>query len=98
MQRLELDTSADGDVVMRVRVTPRARSTSLNGVVEGTLQVKLNAPPVDGAANKALCVFLARTLKVSRGSVSIVRGERSREKTLSLRGISADDVRETLER
>lgn len=78
-------------------MTPRASSTSLNGVSNGKLLVKLNAPPVDGAANKALCRFIARTLGCSRGSVEIEKGERSRDKSVLVRGVSEDTIRDVLE-
>jgi len=73
----------DGCTVLRVRVTPGAKKTGLSVRDDGLLQVRLKAPAVEGKANEALVRWLARELLgVSRSSVRIHRGLRSREKTL----------------
>jgi uncharacterized protein (TIGR00251 family) len=82
--------SFDGHVArLAVRVTPRAAREDVAGVVETgdgkvALSVRLNAPPVEGAANRALIALLARKLGVPRSAVSIVSGEASRLKTVRL--------------
>ena len=58
--------------------------------------VRLQAPPVDGAANAALIALLAKLLGVSRRAVTIVAGERSREKRVHIAGIAADVARDRL--
>ncbi len=55
------------------------------------------APPVKGAANKALQVFIAKRLGIPKRKVTLVQGEHSREKTLSLEGIAAEKVTAILE-
>jgi uncharacterized protein (TIGR00251 family) len=50
------------------------------------LAVRLNAPPVDGAANKALIAFLAEALGMRKADVTIRSGETSRVKMLHLAG------------
>jgi uncharacterized protein (TIGR00251 family) len=86
----------DGDALrLAVRVTPRARRSALNGIVdtgEGrvAVAVKLAAPPVDGAANEALVAFLAGTFGLPRASVRIVSGDKSRLKVVRLTGLSAE--------
>lgn len=74
---------------MRVRVTPRSSRNELLGLEEEVLRVKLQAPPVEGEANRALLEFMARALDVPRSSIAIVTGHRSRQKTLAIRGLSA---------
>jgi len=56
------------------------------------LLVRLNAAPVDGAANAELIEVLADALGVPKRAVSISTGERSRRKTVLIRGLSADEV------
>jgi uncharacterized protein (TIGR00251 family) len=56
------------------------------------LLVRLNAAPLEGAANAELIEVLADTLGVARRAVSISSGERSRRKTVLIRGLSADEV------
>lgn len=76
---------------LAVRVTPRASKTALVGVTEDTagrpcVQIRLAAPPVDGAANKALIATVAKALGVAKSAVRIARGEASRDKLLALEG------------
>jgi uncharacterized protein (TIGR00251 family) len=78
-------------VRLAVRLTPRASRTGLDGPVTGTdgrvaLQIRLAAPPVDGAANKALIAFLADALAMRKSDVTIRSGETSRLKILQLSG------------
>ncbi len=82
-----------GDSFLSVRVTPRASKTEILDVSAGRLRVRLQAPPVEGAANKALTDFLAKTLGLSKSAVSVERGETGREKTLQLAGVSAETLR-----
>ena len=82
--------------LLRVRVIPRASANALCGEMEGVLKVRLQAPPVEGKANKALCRFIARKLGVPGKSVEIVSGETSRVKSLLLRGLSAATAKKKL--
>ncbi len=89
-------------VRLAVRVTPRAKRDSFGGIVKDAegrpaLAVRLAAPPVDGAANKALIPFLARALGVGRSAVRIVSGETARLKIVEVTGVSVDEVTRRLE-
>jgi uncharacterized protein (TIGR00251 family) len=76
-----------------VKVTPRARKTAVAGVMDdGTIKIKVAAPPVDGAANKALIEFLAEVLGLPPRQIDIVAGETAERKLISLVGISPEDV------
>jgi uncharacterized protein (TIGR00251 family) len=57
------------------------------------LKVRLQAPPVEGAANEALVSLLAERLRVPRRSVSVVAGATSRAKTVEIVGTTEDEVR-----
>lgn len=82
---------------LRVRVQPRAARDAIAGERGGALLVRLQAPPVDGAANEALRRLLARALGVPASSVRLLRGERAREKLLEIGGVRAQDVRRLAE-
>jgi uncharacterized protein (TIGR00251 family) len=82
--------------LLAVRVQPRARRTEVVGEREGVIVVRVAAPPVDGKANAALCRFVARCAGVSKGSVSVARGEGARDKLLRVEGVDADALRSAL--
>ncbi|HZP95861.1 MAG TPA: DUF167 family protein [Candidatus Limnocylindria bacterium] len=71
-------------VTVRVRVTPRAARDAIAGEREGTLLVRVTAPPVEGKANHAVAALLARALDLAPGEVRIERGSGGRTKLLSL--------------
>lgn len=73
-----------GAVRFAVRVQPRASSNEIAGMHGGALRVRLQAPPVEGAANEALIRFLASTLDVPRRCVRIVSGVSSRNKIVEV--------------
>lgn len=80
-----------GGVRLAVRLTPRARRAGLDGVMLGAdsrpaLQIRLAAPPVEGAANKALIAFLADGLGLRKADIVIRSGETARMKILLLAG------------
>ena len=76
-----------------VKIQPRARKTEVAGVMgDGTLKIRVAAPPVDGAANTALIEFLAETLDLPKGQIEIVAGAASERKLISLVGISPERV------
>ncbi|MGQ9457343.1 MAG: DUF167 domain-containing protein [Anaerolineae bacterium] len=83
-------------VRFRVRVIPRASRDEVAGLQGEALRVRLTAPPVEGAANRALVEFLARQLGVRKGQVWILSGEASREKVVAVEGVEAEEVRARL--
>lgn len=56
-------------------------------MVDGALQARVSAPPVDGKANKTLCRLIAKRVGVAPSRVSVVRGAKSREKLIRVEGI-----------
>jgi uncharacterized protein (TIGR00251 family) len=70
---------------LAVRLVPRGGVDRIEGVDEdGALRVRVAAPPVDGAANAALCRLLASELGVGRGDVRIVSGQTGRRKVVEV--------------
>lgn len=92
---LDLRPGPEG-FLLRVKVTPKASRTEAVGVAEGVLRIKVQAPPVDGAANEAVRDFLATRLKRPRRDVVLARGETSREKTFMIRGVGESEIRSLL--
>jgi uncharacterized protein (TIGR00251 family) len=84
-----ISSTADG-IVIEVRVIPRAGRSEVAGTRDGALLVRINAPPVDGAANAELIVLLADTLEVPRRNITITAGATSKRKRVKVVGITAD--------
>jgi uncharacterized protein (TIGR00251 family) len=85
-----------GGILIDVRVIPRAAKAAIAGTRDGALLVRLNAPPVEGAANAELIEVIAKALGVARRAVSLVSGERSRQKRIRVSGVSAEDAHSRL--
>jgi uncharacterized protein len=81
-------TEANGSVTFSVRVVPRSSRNQIVGVEGGALKIKLTAPPVEGAANAALIEFVAEWLGVRRSAVSIVSGDKARNKIVRVNGVT----------
>lgn len=85
----------DGGVVVRVRVQPKASREAVSGTIDA-IKVALTAPPVDGEANAALVLMLAKRVGLPKSAVRLISGEKSREKAVFLPGISVEEVLEAL--
>ena len=83
---------------IEVRLRPRGRGDELIGIVDGVLQARVSAPPVDGRANKALCKLIAKRAGVAPSRVAVVRGEKSRDKLVRVEGIDGPALRAALAR
>ena len=82
---------------LRVRVQPRARRSEVGEVRAGALVVRVAAPPVEGKANAAVCALLAEVAGVARSRVSVLRGERGREKVVRVEGVEREALRAALQ-
>ena len=75
---------------VRIHAQPRARRSELAGIHNGALKIKIAAPPVDDAANRAIVDFFADMLDIPKSRVRIAAGLKSRNKTLLIEDLSAD--------
>lgn len=70
---------------IKIRVLPRSSRNEVVGeMADGTLKVKLTAPPVDGRANEALIKLLADYLDVNKSKIKIVTGAANKNKTVAI--------------
>ena len=82
---------------LTVRVTPRAKRDEITEILsDGTIKIRLTAPPVDGKANASLITFLAKILGVSRSRIEIVAGEKGRDKLVSVLDLDSHTVQERI--
>ena len=79
-----------------MHLVARAHKDELIGIRDGVLQARVSAPPVDGKANKALCRLIAKRVGVAPSRVSVVRGEKSRDKVVRVEGGDSDALRAAL--
>ncbi|MDP6125421.1 MAG: DUF167 domain-containing protein [Candidatus Latescibacteria bacterium] len=80
-----------------VRVQPCAGRNEVVGYDDADrLKVRVNAPPTEGRANKAVCDLLARFFGVPKASVGVVTGMRSRSKIVELIGVNGQDARKRI--
>lgn len=77
---------AKGRINIEVKLTPRASRDEVTGMRDGVLRVRVTAPPVDGAANKAMRKLIAKRAGVPPSRVTIARGERGRSKLVTIEG------------
>jgi uncharacterized protein (TIGR00251 family) len=70
------------DLILRLRVQPRAGRNAFAEPFGDALKVKLKAPPVDGRANAELLRFIADQFDVPRDAVHLLSGQQSRTKLL----------------
>lgn len=81
---------------LRVRVIPNAKKSAFDGQRDGEWILRLNAPPVDGKANKAAVEFIAKLLGIPRSAVLLVSGEKGRHKIFEIVGFQPSDVERAL--
>ena len=74
----------DDDLVLNIRVQPRAANNGFAETLGNYIKLRITAPPVDGKANKHLIAFLAKTFKVAKANVSIISGECGRNKRIKI--------------
>lgn len=72
------------DLVLAVRVQPRASREGFAGTVGDAVKIALLAPPVGGRANEALRGFLAKEFGVPKSAVVLERGEGARRKRVRI--------------
>jgi len=72
-------------LLIDVRVQPKSSKNAIVGIHGEALKIKLNAPPVEGKANKALIQLMAKLLGCPKSAVEIISGQASRSKRLLIR-------------
>lgn len=85
----------DGKIgaAISVRVTPRMARNQVHSIMEdGTVKIRLTAPPVDGKANKELVKFLSGILEIPATDIEIIAGLTSHDKLVSVIGLDAEVV------
>lgn len=84
--------SAKGTAGLRLRVKPGARTSAILGTIGDAVKVSVCAPPDKGKANEEVVEMLARALDLPRSAIRILSGRASRDKQVSIEGLSQAEV------
>ena len=88
--------SGEDGVLLDILVQPRASRNEIAGLQGTELKVRLTSPPVEGAANRLLIQFFAKSLRLPKKDVILTSGEKSRHKKLLLRGADLESIEKAL--
>jgi uncharacterized protein (TIGR00251 family) len=83
---MEYISIRENGIVLELFVQPGSKVTRIEGLHENRLKIKIAAKAVDGAANANLCAFISALLKISKSSVTLIAGEKSRQKKIFILG------------
>lgn len=78
-------------MLLHLRAKPNARHNQLLRAADGSLTVRLQAPPQEGQANAALLAFLAATFGVPKSRVTLLSGHTAPFKKVEIEGVSEED-------
>jgi uncharacterized protein (TIGR00251 family) len=82
---------------LAIRVTPRAGKNQVAEILsDGTVKIRLTAPPIEGKANEALIKFLAEVLDIPASNIEIIAGGGGRDKLVSILDLDAQTVHQRI--
>lgn len=96
-EKIQIRETPDG-FSFKVRAVPRSSRNQVCGIQGEALKIKITAPPVEGAANQAICEFAAKLLGIAKSRVSVASGASSKDKTLVVSEIDPPKRREMIEK
>ncbi len=80
-----------------VRITPRMAKDQIYDILDdGTIKIRLTAPPVKGKANKALIKYLSEILEVPASWIEIIAGQNSHDKLISILNMDSEQVQQRI--
>ena len=85
--------SATAGVRVAIRVQPGAKKDAVLGNQAEVWKISVRAPAIEGKANRACVEYLAKLLDVRRSAVSLIKGERSRDKVFEIEGLAGNQIR-----
>lgn len=76
-------------ITLKIKVEPRSSRKGIAAVMGDVLKVRVNAPPVGGAANEELIEILSDEFGIRKSAIHIVKGHLSRNKVVEIEGIDS---------
>jgi uncharacterized protein (TIGR00251 family) len=83
-------------ISFKVKVVPGSSKTSISGILDGMLKIKVAAPPEKGKANSAVIDFLSKVLSMKKNAITITSGRTNPVKTISIETIDKNILLEKL--
>lgn len=84
-QQINVTFLNDG-MKINVKVIPNSSKCEVAGIIDNNLRIKLDVPPIEGKANEKCIKFLSKVFGVSKSSISIVLGDKNKNKVLLIKG------------
>ena len=82
--------------ILNITVIPKSSRSEIKTDPSLNIKVYLNSPPVDGKANMECIRLLSAKLKIAKSNISIEKGDHGRKKSISIIGMSIEEVMERL--
>lgn len=77
---------------IQVHVQPNAKKNEIIQQQDGSLKIKITAPPQEGKANRELIAFLAQKLKIKKNDILLAHGETSKSKLIEVKGLDKSEI------
>jgi uncharacterized protein (TIGR00251 family) len=71
-------------MIISVKTIPNSKKLEISKMYENNYRIKLDAPAIEGKANLRLIEVLSDYFNVSKSSINIIRGEKSRNKIIEI--------------
>ena len=84
----------NNNLILNVYIVPRSSKSEIVGIYNNSLKIKLKSPPVDGAANEELVLFLSKKLKISKSNIEIISGDKQKRKVISIKNFNSAMLRD----
>jgi uncharacterized protein (TIGR00251 family) len=95
-RKFHLHDGKNGSAIS-IRVTPRMAKNEVHSILDdGTIKIRLTAPPIEGKANKELVRFLSEILEIPASSVEIIAGMTGHDKLVSIIGLDSEKVQQKI--
>jgi len=78
---------------LKLRIVPNAKRNEVTGEHGDAVKIKVAAPAIEGKANEALLEFIAEKLGIHRRNLTLIAGEKSRDKLIEIAGLDATEAR-----
>jgi uncharacterized protein (TIGR00251 family) len=79
-------------VLVQIHIQPNAKKSEISGLHGESLKIRIHSPPVDGEANEALLKFLSQTIGTALHNITLLRGQKSRQKQVLIKEKSFTEI------